>query len=157
MNPLLVVAISVGCGIVFATGAALGARVTEFILMAWIVGGLVGFVASPAAAVALTDPECRPSFQWVFWPTLTAATLAGAIGGVGVAVLGSVCTYTLAAVSAGLFARIWRRRRLNWYSAGRCGSCGYDMSGLDAQTCPECGRTARVRPFMRVPVEVLRP
>jgi hypothetical protein len=29
---------------------------------------------------------------------------------------------------------------------GRCGGCGYDLSGLDAQVCPECGAPIPRRP-----------
>jgi hypothetical protein len=34
------------------------------------------------------------------------------------------------------YARRARRRRRN-----RCAACGYDLSGLDATPCPECGHT----------------
>jgi hypothetical protein len=33
-------------------------------------------------------------------------------------------------------------RRLDW----QCGSCGYDLKGLDTEVCPECGRFAGPRP-----------
>lgn len=154
-SPFLVIAISIGCGIAFATGAAFGGGVADFLLFAWIAGGVIGMLTCPAAGVALADPECRPSFGWVFWPTLVVATLGGAMGGPALAVIASVAVYIGSAVAVGLLARP-RRRRLNWYRTGRCSSCGYDMAGLEAQTCPECGCNGRVRPYVRVPPDVLR-
>jgi hypothetical protein len=35
-----------------------------------------------------------------------------------------------------VWARRWRRRRAPW----QCDGCGYDLRGMNAEKCPECGR-----------------
>lgn len=154
-SALTIIGISMASGVVFATGAAIGAGEGESIAYAWVVGAIVGFVLSPAAAIALADSECRPSFGWVFWPTLAAASIPSVFSDAGVGFLSSVASYVTSAIVVGVVARL-RRRRLSWHRAGRCSSCGYDMAGLEAQTCPECGCNGRVRPYVRVPPDVLR-
>jgi hypothetical protein len=38
-------------------------------------------------------------------------------------------------------AGVWWGRRGGWKGEGVCRGCGYDVSGLAASVCPECGRT----------------
>jgi hypothetical protein len=53
------------------------------------------------------------------------------------------------AVGPAVFLPLLAKRRRPWYG-GRCGVCGYDMTGrLDAPRCPECGTGWRVVPGER--------
>lgn len=62
--------------------------------------------------------------------TLPASPLWGGLA-VNTACYGAAW-YPLLAVPGILRARLRRRK-------GKCGACGYDMRGLTAATCPECG------------------
>jgi hypothetical protein len=76
---------------------------------------------SARGALTLGRAPRLPYFP--YWPGLLADTLFYA--------LLFAALHQLAA-----YARRARRRRHN-----RCTACGYDLSGLDATPCPECGHT----------------
>ena len=126
-----------------------------FLLLMLIVGAVLGLALSPLAIWARADRACRLSFAWVVAPTAALTWLASAVGGVWIGFLVSVVTYGVTCVVVGFLA-LPRRRRLRWYIDGRCSSCGYDVRGLEGPKCPECGEIARVRPRVRVPLDVLR-
>ena len=45
---------------------------------------------------------------------------------------------------AGFAALVWLdRRAARIEAAGHCRSCGYDLTGVTASVCPECGTAAR--------------
>lgn len=65
------------------------------------------------------------------WDGLPASPLWGGLA-VNTAVYGAAW-YPLLALPGLVLARLRRRK-------GKCGACGYDMRGLAASTCPECGK-----------------
>ncbi|QKK09270.1 MAG: hypothetical protein HND58_14630 [Planctomycetota bacterium] len=148
----LSVAAGAAFGLLSSTGDPL---VQDFFPIAVFVGGVVGFVLSPAAGWARADAECRASFAWVVVPTAVLTWSASEMRGAGVGFLVSVATYLISCSIVGLVA-MPRRRRLNWYAGGCCSSCGYDVRGLEGPKCPECGEIARVRPATRKTAAVLR-
>ncbi|MFG0244099.1 MAG: hypothetical protein ACF8R9_15040 [Phycisphaerales bacterium JB054] len=155
-HSLTSIGLSVAAGAVFGLLASVGDPfVQDFFPFAMFVGGVVGFVLSPAAGWARADAECRASFAWFVVPTAVLTWVASEMRGAGMSFLVSVETYIVTCVIVGLLA-LPRRRRLNWYAGGCCSSCGYDVRGLEGPKCPECGEIARVRPRVRVPLDVLR-
>jgi ribosomal protein S27AE len=55
---------------------------------------------------------------------------------IGLAICGSVGVFVF---GPAVFLPLVLRHRKRWYG-GRCGACGYDMTGLHgAEKCPECG------------------
>ncbi len=36
-----------------------------------------------------------------------------------------------------------RFRQFRWVNHGRCGNCGYDLTGNTSGVCPECGMSAK--------------
>jgi|GEM_PF-2689821 len=156
-HTLLSVKVSALAGMLFAVLSGIpDPSLYPFLFPMLIVGVVIGFVLSPAAVWARADPECRPSFAWVVAPTAALTFLASAgWRDMWLAFLVSVATYLVTCLIVGLVA-VPRRRRLNWYIDGRCTVCGYDVRGLEGPKCPECGEIARVRPRVRVPLDVLR-
>ncbi len=151
------IGLSMTAGSIFAVAAALAEPAALAVLpIPVIVGGFLGLICAPAAVYARHDMECRPSFLLAVLPTAATSFLACAVGGPGVAVLATFAVYSISCITLGLVARR-SRRRLIWYHSNRCTTCGYDMTGVPTERCPECGNTARVRPRIRLPAEMLRP
>lgn len=45
----------------------------------------------------------------------------------------------LAAFAAVIFSLVKLRREVRWRKPGCCAECDYDLAGLTADKCPECG------------------
>lgn len=151
------VGLSMLAGIFFAFAAAFGSPIALIVLpIPVVLGAMFGLVCSPAAVYARADMECRPTFITAVLVPAHVAWVASLLGGPIVAVVATFVVYVGSCVGLGLLARR-ARRRLEWYRSNRCTTCGYDMTGLPPERCPECGNIAGVRPRIRVPMEMLRP
>lgn len=146
---------SIASGVAFASACAVASGFADALIYAWVIGGAIGFVMSPLAYAALADSECHVSFGWVFWPTFWATALIS-VADPALGMFASVIVYASANIGAAAVAAV-RRRQLDRYNAGHCTFCGYDLSGVSGEICPECGRGPSVRPAIRVSKAVLRP
>jgi len=43
-------------------------------------------------------------------------------------------------IAAAAGATFWAHRRIHRFAPGRCGRCGYDLTGNVSGVCPECGQ-----------------
>lgn len=151
------VGLSILAGCVFATAAAFGWPIALIVLpVPVMLGAMLGLVCSPAAVYARADIECRPSFLAAVITTTPIAWVASMVGGPFISIAATFVAYVGSCVGLGLLARR-TRRRLDWYTSNHCTTCGYNMTGVPTERCPECGAIARVRPRIRVPSNVLRP
>lgn len=151
------IGLSMAAGCLFAIAAAMpDPTAIMFLPIPVIIGVMLGLLCAPAAVLARADMECRRSFLLAVLPTCVVSYGVSVVGGPGAAILATVATYVALCVTLWLLARRIRRR-LNWYRSNRCTSCGYDMAGISASRCPECGNTARGRPPIRVSTRLLRP
>ncbi|MBX3405406.1 MAG: hypothetical protein KF869_01475 [Phycisphaeraceae bacterium] len=57
----------------------------------------------------------------------------------------------LAAFAAIIFSLVKLRREVRWRRPGHCTECDYDLAGLAADTCPECGAAANPAPSPQAP------
>jgi hypothetical protein len=92
-------------------------------------------------ALRLSWERTKP-FAWtlvgvvlVCWVLAAASIL---LLGIGLFLVGIPLAY---AVSAGVYIRLFPRE-----SGSICRECGYDLLGLHADVCPECGTPASPRP-----------
>lgn len=122
-------------GIIFdwdgeASGVALMVQALQFGLFAQgvglFLGGLSSAVIAPALSVTRLDKALGPTFL----PPVVVGVLASILN----PFLGIVLTgLTL------LIAALISRRLFRWHPPGQCVGCGYSMSGLTTEVCPECG------------------
>lgn len=151
------VGLSMLAGCVFAIAAAFGSPFALIVLpIPVMLGAMLGLLWSPAAMYARSDIECRPSFLLAVVAPTPVAWATSLSSGPLVAIAATSIAYVGSCVGLGLLARR-SRRRLDWYTNNHCTTCGYDMTGVPTERCPECGAIARLRPRIRVPSKVLRP
>ena len=95
--------------------------------------------------LSVEDPESWRNPNW--WPKvhLGVPSLNRGIGQGQYSV--AIPLWMLGALST---AAWWGMRRAAWHrETWECRRCGYDLSGLDAKLCPECGAAAGPAPYAR--------
>ncbi len=56
----------------------------------------------------------------------------------------------LAALAAIVFSLVKLRSEVRWRTPGHCAECDYDLAGLTADRCPECGGAVILQPSTKV-------
>lgn len=113
-------------------------------LFGWMIWGPKLFVLSNTPAVAIVRRECGMAR----WLTITTEYKGGLFTGPQAVivkrdydwhargiVINAIATLGIAAVLAMSCRRMVRKDRL----VGKCDECGYDLTGLWSDVCPECG------------------
>ncbi len=149
-----IVADSVGSGLLL--GGLLGSAVpVAGSLVGGIIGAVAGLVASPVLVSVLLRRNLGRAFRSLLIPSGVVAGVFGLLGflvllggprdffwplmGFGVVMTGLVFF--------GEVSRVARRQPIVWPPAegGMCESCGYPLTGLTGDRCPECGADVTIR------------
>ncbi len=108
-----------------------------------VFGAVIGLLASPITVSAMMFKRLDHAWMIIYPVSLAAAAFGGYVdyvtgngnGGPGVGFLATLGVFVVACViSARALPRRW-----NPAPAGACSNCCYDLRGLSASTCPECG------------------
>ena len=90
---------------------------------------------------AFRSPESRS----ILVASVGIAVAAVALWAGGAAVLSLLNAWIVVLLTAALGVAVYVRgrkvrQRQEWIDAGHCAQCGYDLHGVPARVCPECGR-----------------
>jgi len=121
----------------FAVQAILYAPTIEEIVLglgslnfALAAGMALGFLSSLFSATLPSNTHLDRAIPWLFAPPFVAGVVASAINPMAGA---------LAAGAAIIVSSFTVSGRFKLIPIGLCQSCAYDISGIDSDTCPECG------------------
>lgn len=142
------------CAHTLTAGICLGMLVGSMVPVAgtvagMVAGGVTGLAGSPLVAWLLARRDPAACWRRILWPTAIWCAIGFAVGlgclGAGAGEYFGVVillTYGGAVVSFfGLAVSCRVTQPPVWPPPleGRCKKCGYDLSGLVAAICPECG------------------
>lgn len=133
--------------------ATAGEALTLGTFMGGVPGAINGLVLSPLVAGLLARKPLRPVFVWVLLPSLMVSAAVSVVWGPIAAWFAASATF----IAATLALRAWLPDHPR-FLVGVCPGCGYSMTGLPSERCPECGGPwAPVRDTKSVPVGSPRP
>jgi hypothetical protein len=101
-------------------------------VITFLVISLAGFLMAAKAVGAAAKTMEHPGKNLPNWLLLTVAI------GLGLS-LGGLLTYLLASYLLSRAERSVGRQHLRLRRAHRCINCGYDLSSISGDRCPECG------------------
>ncbi|TVQ30895.1 MAG: hypothetical protein EA376_11565 [Phycisphaeraceae bacterium] len=108
---------------------------TLYLYMGLLFGGYVGFMTSPITLLVLRRKELPTAVAWIYLPSFVAALILGAAMDGLTSIFATIGFYLAACIVVGLaMPNVWPYR-----PAWRCVKCMYDLRGLPANICPECG------------------
>ncbi len=141
ITPVVGAAACVICGAVFGmVNAVLLARHDMFLLF---MGLPIGAGIGAGGAGLLVAVFHRARWRWFtvcYIPPAIAAALLGQLGPNAILPSMMVTTWVFASLLAFVMSRAWWRRIKSKSSVmNPCGECGYELAGLKADRCPECG------------------
>jgi hypothetical protein len=117
-----------------ATGAVAGRASLLGLLLGAGIGACTAALCGPATVWALIRKPLWRAPLLVWAPTIFAAAVLSRLAAPVWVWLGCAATYL--AVCRVVYARIADRQT---DEVMRCGCCGYDLSDLEGDRCPECG------------------